>query len=238
MNCIIVDDEPMARRAMELLIEENGQLDLIGTFNSAMSASAFMAANTDELEYLDIQMPKINGLEFARTINDRTLIIFTTAFTEYAIESYDIDAIDYLVKPVELPRFQKAVSKAISYHKLLMSEKKDNIETIDEDFLFVKSERRYFKVEYKDILFIEGLKDYSIIQCTGQRIITRMNLKTIFQELPASDFMRVSKSYIINTQHVHSFDNNSVYVQDHEILIGCAYRDVFMDYFLKKKRNR
>lgn len=238
MNCIIVDDEPFARRAMELLIEENGQLNLVGTFNSALSAARFMEENKVDLAFLDIQMPNINGLDFARSISDHTLIVFATAYTEYAIESYDIDAIDYLVKPVETERFRKAVNKALSYHSLLLEEKKDNIETMEEDYLFIKSDRKYFKVEYNDILFIEGLKDYCILQCKQQKLITRMNLKTIFQELPAGSFFRISKSYIINTKYVHSFDNNSVYVQDHEIIIGNGYRESFMDTFLKKRKRK
>ncbi|NDV66462.1 LytTR family DNA-binding domain-containing protein [Bacteroides sp. 224] len=239
MNCIIVDDEPLARRAVEILIEETGELTLLGMFNSAASAARFMNENPVDLVFLDIQMPKMTGLEFARSLSDRTLVIFTTAYTEYAAESYDIDVIDYLVKPIELPRFQKAVNKAISYHSLLLEggDKKDNIETIEDDFLFIKCDRKFFKVEYKDILFIEGLKDYSIIQCDNQRLIARMNLKNIYEELPSDTFLRVSKSYIINMEHIHSFDNNSVYIKGNEILIGNNFRELFMEKVLRKKKR-
>lgn len=237
MNCIIVDDEPLARRAIEILIEETGQLNLIGTFNSASSAARFMQENKVDLIFLDIQMPKITGMEFARNMSGETLIIFTTAYTEYAIESYEIDAIDYLVKPVELPRFQMAVHKALAYHALLLGEKKDSIETIEDEYLFIKSDRKYFKIDYQEILFIQGLKDYSIIQCKDQRIITRMNLKNVFEELPDTHFYRVSKSYIVNVKHIHSFDNNSVYVNQHEITIGQGYREAFLESFLKKKKK-
>lgn len=188
MNCIIVDDEPLARRAIELLIKETGTINLTGTFNNVTSASNFMKENSVDLIFLDIQMPKITGLEFARTLPYDALIIFTTAYTEYAIESYEIDAIDYLVKPVEPERFRKAVQKALTYHKLLQADNKDDIETIEEEYMFIKSDRRYFKVEYKDILFIEGLKDYSIIQCNNQRLITHMNLKNIFLKLPGQGY--------------------------------------------------
>lgn len=119
----------------------------------------------------------------------KTLVIFTTAYTEYALDSYEVDAIDYLIKPVEAERFQKAVDKALSYHSLLLKEEKEAIETIvAAEYFFVKAERRYFKVNFSDILFIEGLKDYVILQLNDQRIITRMSLKAIFDLLPKSIF--------------------------------------------------
>ena len=193
MNCIIVDDEPLAREAMKLLIEESSNLQLIGSFNSASTASDFMEQHVTDLVFLDIQMPGITGIEFARTISKKTLVIFTTAYTEYALDSYEVDAIDYLIKPVEAERFQKAVDKALSYHSLLLKEEKEAIETVvTADYFFVKAERRYFKVNFSDILFIEGLKDYVIIQLSDQRIITRMSLKCIFDLLPKSTFLRVN----------------------------------------------
>ena len=200
MNCIIVDDEPLAREAMKLLIDELDSLQLIGSFNSAATASDFMEQQAVDLVFLDIQMPGITGIEFARTISKKTLVIFTTAYTEYALDSYEVDAIDYLIKPVEAERFQKAVDKALSYHSLLLKEEKEAIETIvAAEYFFVKAERRYFKVNFSDILFIEGLKDYVILQLNDQRIITRMSLKAIFDLLPKSIFLRVNKSYIVNT---------------------------------------
>ena len=205
MNCIIVDDEPLAREAMKLLIEESDNLQLIGSFNSAATASDFMEQQGVDLAFLDIQMPGITGIEFARTISKKTLVIFTTAYTEYALDSYEVDAIDYLIKPVEAERFQKAVDKALSYHSLLLKEEKEAIETIvAAEYFFVKAERRYFKVNFSDILFIEGLKDYVILQLNDQRIITRMSLKAIFDLLPKSIFLRVNKSYIVNTDHILS----------------------------------
>lgn len=234
MNCIIVDDEPLAREAIELLVESDARLKLLGTFNNALSASKFMEDNLVDWVFLDIQMPGITGIEFARTIPRRTLVIFTTAYTEYALDSYEVDAIDYLVKPVEPERFQKAVDKAMIYHALLLQEEKENIETIDSEYFFVKSDRRYFKVNYKDVLFIEGLKDYVIIQLSDQRIITRLNLKTIYELLPKKEFLRVNKSYIVNTNHIDSFDNNDIFIGNYEIAIGNTYRDMFFDAFMKK----
>ncbi|WP_455587254.1 LytR/AlgR family response regulator transcription factor [Bacteroides sp.] len=237
MNCIIVDDEPLAREAMVLLIEDAGALRLVGSFNSAVSASRFMEEHPVDLIFLDIQMPGITGIEFARTISKKTLVVFTTAYTEYALDSYEVDAIDYLVKPIEQARFLKAVDKAVNYHALLLQEEKEAIETVDAaEYFFVKAERRYFKVNFADILFIEGLKDYVILQLDGQRIITRMSLKAISDLLPKSTFLRVNKSYIVNTRHIASFDNNDIFIGSHEIAIGNSYRDSFFEDFVLRKR--
>lgn len=273
MICIIVDDEPLAREAMKILIDEAGNLQLEGSFNSAATASDFMKQHVVDLVFLDIQMPGITGLEFARTISKRTLVIFTTAYTEYALDSYEVDAIDYLIKPIEIERFQKAVDKAISYHSLLLKEEmvekeakeeketevkddkeanaiKGDKETFDPkeernaiepivaaDYFFVKAERRYFKVNFADILFIEGLKDYVIIQLSDQRIITRMSLKAMFDLLPKSCFLRVNKSYIVNTNQIEAFDNNDIFIKTYEIAIGNSYRDDFFEGFVMKQKR-
>ena len=232
MNCIIVDDEPLAREAMKLLIEEAECLQLVGSFNSAATASDFMEQHVVDLVFLDIQMPGITGIEFARTISKRTLVIFTTAYTEYALDSYEVDAIDYLIKPVEAERFQKAVEKAQSYHSLLLQEEKEAIETIvAAEYFFVKAERRYFKVNFS------GLKDYVIRQLGEQRIITRMSLKAVFDLLPKDSFLRVNKSYIVNTAHIDSFDNNDIFIKSYEIAIGNSYRDDFFEGFVMKQQR-
>ena len=233
MNCIIIDDEPLAREAIEILVKDTSQLNLLGMFNNALAASKFMEENPVDLIFLDIQMPGITGIEFARNISKRSLVIFTTAYSEYAVDSYEVDAIDYIIKPIDPERFHKAVNKAIAYHSLLLKEEKENIEAGNTEYFFVKSERRYFKINYKDILFIEGLKDYVIIQLDEQRVITRMNLKNIFELLPKHDFLRVNKSYIVNTKHIDSFDNNDIFIKTHEIAIGNTYRDTFFEAFMR-----
>ena len=237
MNCIIVDDEPLAREAVELLIKENGQLTLKGSFNSAIPAADFMRLTQVDLVFLDVQMPYVSGIDFARSISPQTLVIFTTAYTEYALDSYEVEAIDYLVKPIEEDRFQKAVNKAIAYHSLLAAEKKEDIETIEGDSIFVKSERRFYKVRLADILFIEGLKDYAIIRLHEDRIITKINLKNLHEKLPKQTFIRVSKSYIVNTKHIDSYDNNEIYIKSHIVSIGNAYRDNFLDNFVKQQNR-
>lgn len=238
MNCIIVDDEPLAREAIELLVKEVDYLRLAGAFNNAASAARYMEQNAVDLIFLDIQMPGITGIEFAKTISRRTLIIFTTAYSEYALDSYEVDAIDYLIKPVEPERFRKATDKALAYSSLLMQDEKENIEPAADDYFFVKSDRKYFKVNFEDILFVEGLKDYVILQLEEQRIITRMNLKAMNELLPKSLFLRVNKSYIVNTARIEAFDNNDIFIKTHEIAIGSSYRDGFFEEFVMRKRRK
>ncbi len=235
MKCIIVDDEPIAREGIKKLIAQIPQLELLDTFNRAKTASDFMESTEVDLVFLDIQMPKVNGIEFARTIPKHTLIIFTTAYSEYALDSYEVDAIDYLVKPIDIAKFRKAVDKAITYHFLLLNEDKKSVDTVEDECIFVKSDRRYFKVNLNDILFVEGLKDYVIIQMDEQRIITRMNVKSMQDLLPRKTFLRINRSYIVNKNQIDSFDNNDVYIKNHEIAIGTKYREDFVEEFMKNR---
>jgi DNA-binding LytR/AlgR family response regulator len=236
VNCIIVDDEPLAREAIQMLIAQTDNLNLVGSFNSPDAATEFLADGTADLIFLDIQMPGINGIEFARTIPRETFVIFTTAFSEFATDSYEVDAIDYLIKPIRLERFQRGVEKAQTYLKLLKADySNNNIETIADDYFFVKADRKIFKVYFDNILFIEGLKDYVVMHTESQKVITAMNIKTIHEQLPKNMFVRVSKSYIINAKHIESVDNNTVYIGKNEIPIGNIYRDFFFSEFVTKK---
>ena len=236
MNCIIVDDEPLARKAIQKLVDETDNLESIASFNGAEATREFLAKNAVDLIFLDIQMPGVNGIEFARTISKKTLVVFTTAFHEFASESYEVDAIDYLIKPVKLERFQKAVEKAQTYSKLFHTEHTNSdIENITDDYIFVRADRIMFKVHFSDILYIEGLKDYVIIYIENQKVVTLMNIKTIHDLLPRSFFVRVSKSYIINVNKIESIDNNTVYIGKNEIPIGNIYRDFFFNEFVTKK---
>jgi len=236
MNCIIIDDEPLAREAVAMLIEQTGDLELTGSFNSPAAATDFMGNNSVDLVFLDIQMPGISGIEFARDIPRETFVIFTTAYSEFATDSYEVDAIDYLIKPVKPERFKKAVEKAYAYSRLLAADyTQNNIERVADDFFFVKADRRIFKICFGDILFIQGLKDYVVIHLENQKVITAMNIKTIYDQLPREVFVRVSKSYVINVRHIGSVDNNTVYIGPNEIPVGNIYRDFFFSEFVTKK---
>lgn len=234
MKYIIVDDEPIARRGIEKLAGQIGSLELVGSFENAEAAGMFMIANQVDLVFLDIQMPGISGMDLAGQMSPATLIIFTTAYAEFAVDSYELDAVDYLLKPIRPDRFEKAVAKALSYHEILVSEKdKNQMEQVESNFIFIKSDRRYFKVDFKNILFIEALKDYVIIQTVKQRLITHLNLKTIHEMLPQTIFLKPNRSYIINKDHIDSFSNNDIFIDKYEIAISNAYRDSLFEVLMK-----
>jgi two-component system LytT family response regulator len=236
MNCIVVDDEPLARQGMEMYISKVSSLQLTGSFGSALSANDFLGSQHVDLMFLDINMPELNGLDFLKSLSDAPLVIFTTAYPQYAIDSYELNAIDYLVKPIRIERFLKAVNKAESYFRMLEQTSSNNqVEKIEEDFVFIKADRKYFKIYFKEILYIEGLKDYVVIYTTDNKIMASMNVKTIGSQLPEAIFARVSKSYIVNTHHISSFDNECVYIQKMEIPLGLSYRDDFVKQYIERK---
>lgn len=232
MNCIIVDDEPLAREGLENLIKETAaDITITAKFSNAITAMDFLQSNSVDLVFLDIQMPKVTGIEFAEKLSSKTLIIFTTAYSQYALKSYELDAIDYLLKPIDKNRLQRAIDKAIMYKLLSKDTVKNSIEASDKDFLFIKSDRRFYKIGVDDIRFIEGLKDYVVIYTQHQKLITAMNLKTIHQKIIASSFIRVSKSYIVNTNFIESFDSHTIFISEFEIPIGDVYKNDFFDQY-------
>lgn len=228
MNCIIVDDEPLARAEMRSLISETSKIDILGEFSNAPSALDFLKDNDVDLIFLDIEMPMVTGLEFAEMLPKKSLIIFTTAYSQYALKSYELEAVDYLLKPIDPQRLEKAINKAILYTELLSNETiKNTVESNTTDFLFIKADRRFYKISFSDIKFIEGLKDYVVIHTNQQKLITAMNLKTIHQKVSGENFIRVSKSYVVNADYIDSFDNHNIYVEDAEIPIGEVYKAEF-----------
>lgn len=228
MNCIIVDDEPLARAEMRSLIGETSKIDILGEFSNAPSALDFLKDNDVDLIFLDIEMPMITGLEFAEMLPKRSLIIFTTAYSQYALKSYELEAVDYLLKPIDPQRLEKAINKAALYTELLSNDTiKNTVESNTADFLFIKADRRFYKISFSDIKFIEGLKDYVVIHTRQQKLITAMNLKTIHLKISGDNFIRVSKSYVVNADYIDSFDNHNIYIEEAEIPIGEVYKAEF-----------
>jgi len=235
MKYIIVDDEPLAREGIRNLADATPELLFAGSFNHAASAALFLLTNKVDLVFLDINMPGMDGIEFAKSVSGQTLIIFTTAHPEYALESYGLDAIDYLLKPVTHERFAKAVQKALAYSGLLLLKEKDTqIEEVTPEFIFIKSERQFIKLFISDIHYIEGLKDYVVINTDKEKYITLMNVKTIHQQLPQHIFARVNKSCIINVHHIVSFDNQMIRLKNTSVPLGNAYREAFVEFFIKR----
>lgn len=236
MNCIIIDDEPLAREELHALIQEVSKIEVVAKFSSAIKALEFLKENEVDLIFSDIEMPLLNGLDFAEQIPEKTLIVFTTAYSQYALKSYEFDAIDYLLKPIDSNRLDKAIKKAELYQSLLL-ESKNTIESNTLDFLFIKADRRYHKIYFKDVWFIEGLKDYVIIHTKNQKLITAMNLKNMNLKLPEDLFLRVSKSYVVNLEYIDSFDNHTVYINESEIPLGEVYKKDFFEKYSKGSLN-
>ncbi len=233
MNCIIVDDEPLAREGMELNIQEVKSLKLVGQFGNAISANDFLATNEVDLMFLDIQMPGLNGLDFIRSLPNPPLIILSTAYPEYALESFELDVVDYLVKPIRLQRFVKAVNKAREIYKL--HQKEDHtVEQIADEFIYIKSDRKYVRIFFKDIIYIKGLKDYVMIHAGKEKIMTAMNIRTIFSQLPPSIFARVSKSYLININYIDNIQTDLIKLGEFEIPLGKTYKEDFINNYIKK----
>lgn len=232
MRCIIVDDEPLAREGVELNVQEMSFLELVGQFGNAISANDFLANNQVDLIFLDVQMPGITGLDFLRTLTVRPLVIMTTAYSEYALEGFELDVVDYLLKPIRLERFVKAVNKAKNLFDLKNAPAVEATPTAA-DFIYIKSDRKYIRVFFKDILYISGLKDYVMIHTSKEKIMTAMNVKTINAQLPDSIFVRVSKSHIINIDYVEFVDQDFIQVSGEELPLGKTYKERFINDYIK-----
>lgn len=217
----------MARKGMKRLVERRPELQLMAVLDSAESARAWLSENDADLIFLDIEMPGINGIEFARRLPERCMVVFTTAYTEYAIDGFDVDALDYLVKPIDPDRFNKAVDRAISY-KSIIDETRVEVEETSSEFIIVKADRKYVRIKTEEIICVEGLKDYVIIHTPERKVITRMTIKALEDTLPQNKFLRVNKSYIVNKEKIDSFDNNDITVGEMEISIGLSYRATVM----------
>ena len=221
ISCVIIDDEPLAVELLQSYVDREPQLKLLGTFNDAVSAVDFIKANKVDLLFLDIQMPHMNGIQLLRSLESPPIVIFTTAYSEYAAEGFELDAIDYLLKPFDVKRFQRAVAKAVEYRKAMVK-----TETNANPFIFIKSEYQVIKINYDDIRYIEALDDYIKIYTTNTRpVLTLMTLKTIMEKLPDDLFARVHRSYIISLNKMESVRNKRIKIGEVEIPIGSSYAD-------------
>jgi len=235
MKCIIIDDEPLAREGLANMLAGISSVELMDSFSNPIDANHYLKSNTVELMFLDIEMATLNGLDFAKSLVYKPLIIFITAYPQYALESFEVDALDYLVKPVRIERLLKAINKAENYISLLQKNADEGIAIVENNYVFIKADRKFVKIFFKDILYIEGLKDYVIIHTDGKKVLTAMNIKTIFYKLPIKNFARVSKSYIINTDHISAVDTNMVYLKDEEIPIGNNFKETFFSHYVEGK---
>jgi DNA-binding LytR/AlgR family response regulator len=236
MNCIIIDDEPLAREGLLLLLKSIPEVKVLESFSNAILANHFLQQNDVDLMFIDIEMAVLDGISFVKTLVKRPLVVFVTAYPQYALDSYDVGALDYLVKPVRLERMLKTVNKAKSYKQLIES-KFEEIENsvVESQYVFIKSDRRLIKIFFNDILYIEGLKDYVIIHTITQKVITAMNIKNITAKLPETKFTRISKSYVVNTAHIKSVAAHSVMIHNDELPIGNLFKESFYEQFINNK---
>lgn len=235
MRCLIVDDEPIARRGMVKLVGSRSELSVAGVAGSADEALAFLGENSVDLVFLDIEMPGLSGMELARRLPERCQVVFTTAYSDYACESYDVDATDYLMKPIDPDRFNHAVDKALTFAGMMAAAEAPEppAASASEEVLTVKSDRRYVRLRVDEITFVEGLKDYLIIHTADRRIVTRMTVKSLEEALPPQ-FLRVGKSYIVNRDKIDSFDNNDLYIGSSVVPIGVSYKQEVLKILLRQ----
>lgn len=233
MKCIIVDDEPLAREGIELNIASAPSLELVAQFNNAIDAGEYIKNHKVDLMFLDIEMPKLNGLNFLRTLSRKPFVIITTAYPQFALEAFELEVIDYLVKPIRLERFIKAVNSVQQFFEAF--NKTASFEKVEEDFIYIRADRKFVRLFYSEILFIKGMKDYVMIFAKDQRFMTAMNIKTISDQLPASIFVRVSKSYLINKNFIDFIDQDFINIGKHEIPLGRTYKQEFLEKHIKTK---
>lgn len=235
LNCIAIDDEPFALEIMADDIQKVPFLNLIGTFSNPLDAWELIKQGKVDLIFLDIQMPTLTGTQFLRTLPTPPMVIFTTAYQQYALEGYDLDVIDYLLKPIPFERFLKAVNKAQERFQMNV---KENIELITEEatFFFIYVEYKQIKIYFDDILYIEGLKDYVKIFLKTQTkpLLTRLNLKSIEAKLPVQQFYRVHNSYLVSLEKITSFKKTKLYIEKQEIPIGKKYAESFVQKYHPK----
>jgi DNA-binding LytR/AlgR family response regulator len=234
MKCVIIDDEPLAVELLEDFVNKIDTLELLRTFNNAIDAVSFINQNNVDLIFLDIQMPHFSGIEFLNTIEKKPLIIFTTAYSDYAVEGFNLGAVDYLVKPIPFHRFLKSVVRAqqISNPAAVIQPVTESTSTpeSEQDFMFVRAEYENVKMNFSDILFIEGLKDYVKIYTTDNKFtLTLISLIKLENLLSNKGFSRIHRSYIINIKHVKSIQKNKVLISDKRIPISESYKNAFFE---------
>jgi len=224
ISCIIVDDEPVARDILQDLLAKVERIKVVATCRNALEAFKCLNDHPVDLIFLDINMPEISGLAFAKTINRDVKIIFTTAYREYAVDGFDLRAVDYLLKPVSFERLLQAIHKYIDENKPVAPIPKEEIVMEKSDFFFVRSDRKMVKINFADIRFVESLSDYIKIHLTHGAVVTRETISNIEAKLPQKDFLRVHRSFIVAIAKIDSFTNEYLEMGSNEIPISRSYK--------------
>ena len=240
MNCIAIDDEELALSKIRRFSGKLEHINLKATFTNPLEALAFLKENKIDIIFLDIQMDGFSGIEFLEACSNLPYVIITSAFDSYAIKSYEFNVVDYLLKPIQLSRFVKAVEKAFAFYKKdLHLNKNQNSKTISEnDLILVKSGRELFKIKTSDILYVEGMKDYLSIVTANKKILTLMSFKTILEKLPEEHFCRIHKSYIIQLGKIDSSSTKQVVISEKVLPISNSYKNEFENKFKMFRLSR
>jgi two-component system, LytTR family, response regulator len=234
IRCLVVDDEPLALDILEDYISKVPFLTLVKTTTSAIEGLSLVQSDAIDLVFLDVQMPELTGIQFLKIINGKCDVILTTAYSQYALDGYELDVVDYLLKPIAFDRFYKAAQKVLQSSGNTNSSAPEVLSVQkNHDFIFVKTEHKIQKIYLDDILYIEGLKDYISIFTRSERIITLQNMKKMEESLPSKSFIRVHKSYIIALGKIESIERSRIQIGEKIIPIGDTYRE----YFFKQIEN-
>ncbi|MBR0037530.1 MAG: response regulator transcription factor [Bacteroidales bacterium] len=226
---LIVDDEFLARKLLQGYVEKMPELELTGTCQNAAEAFRAIKDGNIDILLLDIHLPDLNGIDLARTCQQVPAIIFTTAYSEYALESYNVSAVDYLLKPIAYNRFQEGIRKAVSkVDGERLKEQGKNVSSDEEGYLVVKADYRLYKINYADLLYIEGQHEYVSFYTTGKRITALYSLKSLEESLPQQQFIRVHKSYIVSIPHIQEIGQQMVTVSGVQIPVGGSYREMLL----------
>ncbi|MGB5418239.1 LytR/AlgR family response regulator transcription factor [Algibacter sp.] len=238
ITCIIVDDEPMALNLVESYVKKTPFLVLKKKCSSAIEAMEFVKANPIDLLFLDIQMPDLTGLEFSKMLPKETRVIFTTAFDQYALEGFKVEALDYLLKPFDYAEFLTAANKANTWFELVKG-KQQTLLSEEKEFLFVKSEYKQLRIKLADVLYFEGLKDYIKIwlKDNPKAILTLMSLKTLEEELPETQFMRVHRSFIVSLKNIDVIERSQIIINKQRITVSENYKPKFLEFINNNSLN-
>lgn len=232
IKCIIVEDEALAQNVLQSHLQKIDRLELVAVCNNALEAKEVLNKEDVDLMFLDIQLPGMTGLNFLRTLSTPPLVVLTTAYSEYAVESYEFNIIDYLLKPVSFERFCKAINKVIDGRLFTPAAKEKD--SLPADHIFVKSNSKFFKVNFSEIIYIEAMKDYLKIHTREYKLVTLQTMNDMEKILPAKQFIRVHKSYIIAVTHIKSIYGNSIEMENATIPIGINYKDKVLHLINKK----
>ncbi len=232
ISCIIIDDEPIARKGLKEYIADAGFLQLTGEYDSPLKATDIITSGAVQLLFLDIQMPRITGLDFFKTLQHPPPVIFTTAYPQYALEGFEVNALDYLVKPFSFDRFLKAALKAKEFYEV----RETNLaEAKTSDYFFIKADNRLVKIQFDEILFVEARQNYVTIHTPSKKYMTYLTFKAVEDYLPADKFLKVHKSYIVAASKIDSIEGNDIRIGQQHIPVSRTQKDEVMGKLLKNR---